>query len=328
MKRIFAILFSCLFLSSLVMKAQEPIMFIANNLEGEDAEMVNESVSSLLTAFSEAIANDTILKLDNLDCLTAETKKNLATSWKNNAFRCPDPMIIESADPSKAHPDELEIRHIPLLMYGFEQGSWREYQEATIRVKKMGGKYQITSFNLSLDAAAYGSILSNALEEKEYGQLSIILDNLERFRNAYCIKDLDFLEKVYSDDALIITGNVVKTKKSNSDVSSKIVYKKYSKKEYIDHLKIVFKNNAHIDVTFDSITVKRHPMIEGIFGVQLYQGYKSTRYADEGYLFLLWDFRDEENPQIHIRTWQDVRLWDEEPETERYDIESFDISDF
>ena len=27
-------------------------------------------------------------------------------------------------------------------------------------------------------------------------------------------------------------------------------------------------------------------------------------YSDEGYLFLVWDFSDEENPKIHVRTWQ------------------------
>ena len=36
----------------------------------------------------------------------------------------------------------------------------------------------------------------------------------------------------------------------------------------------------------------------------LHQGYTSDHYHDDGYLFLLWDFRDEQQPQIHVRTWQ------------------------
>ena len=38
--------------------------------------------------------------------------------------------------------------------------------------------------------------------------------------------------------------------------------------------------------------------------MRLHQLYSSSTYSDDGYLFLLWDFRDEENPKIHVRTWQ------------------------
>lgn len=43
----------------------------------------------------------------------------------------------------------------------------------------------------------------------------------------------------------------------------------------------------------------RHPTMDGIYGVSLRQQYKSDRYADDGYLFLLWDFRNESMPLIH-----------------------------
>ena len=38
--------------------------------------------------------------------------------------------------------------------------------------------------------------------------------------------------------------------------------------------------------------------------MSLRQRYKSDRYADDGYLFLLWDFRNPSMPLIHVRTWQ------------------------
>jgi|GEM_PF-3522933 hypothetical protein len=40
-----------------------------------------------------------------------------------------------------------------------------------------------------------------------------ILDFLEQFRMAYNTKNNEFLEKVYSDDALILVGTVLKKKK-------------------------------------------------------------------------------------------------------------------
>ena len=48
----------------------------------------------------------------------------------------------------------------------------------------------------------------------------------------------------------------------------------------------------------------RHPGHKDFYGVTLHQGYSSDRYHDDGYLFLLWDFRNEDCPQIHVRTWQ------------------------
>ena len=48
----------------------------------------------------------------------------------------------------------------------------------------------------------------------------------------------------------------------------------------------------------------RHPTHPDIYGVSLRQGYASDLYADDGYLFLLWDFSDETAPKIHVRTWQ------------------------
>jgi hypothetical protein len=47
---------------------------------------------------------------------------------------------------------------------------------------------------------------------------------------------------------------------------------------------------------------------EGIYGVEMRQNYSSTTYADEGYLFLLIDFR-EKDPLIYIRAWQ-PNEWD------------------
>jgi len=39
--------------------------------------------------------------------------------------------------------------------------------------------------------------------------------------------------------------------------------------------------------------------------VTLHQSWRSSTYNDDGWLFLLWDFNDEEHPQILVRTWQE-----------------------
>lgn len=50
--------------------------------------------------------------------------------------------------------------------------------------------------------------------------------------------------------------------------------------------------NKSVDVKFSDFRIMRHPTKDGIYGVSLRQRYKSDRYADDGWLFLLWDFRN------------------------------------
>lgn len=149
---------------------------------------------------------------------------------------------------------------------------------------------------------------------KDARRRQLILDYVEQFRTAYCTKDMPFLQQVYSEDALIITGHVVKVKPSreNNFISSTTKYSVQDKKTYLKKLAQVFRNNRTIRVTFDEIKVQMHPTEADWYGVTLHQGYTADRYHDDGWLFLLWDFTDEDNPTIHVRSWQA----DTDPETQ------------
>jgi hypothetical protein len=123
------------------------------------------------------------------------------------------------------------------------------------------------------------------------------------------------LAKIYSDDALIITGKVIKQTQSTENIlgsygfsKEKIEYQVQTKKEYINKLGAIFRNNAKINVLFDDIEVVRHPKYDDIYGVRLKQGWNTTNYSDIGFLFLMIDFKDGENMQIHVRTWQPEKL--------------------
>ena len=149
-------------------------------------------------------------------------------------------------------------------------------------------------------------IMQGKLNETDANRRHTILNYCEHFRTAYTTKDIDFLRQVFSDKALIIVGNVVKPL-ANDDkfqAESKVTYAIHSKHEYITRLSKVFAANQKIDVKFSNFRIMRHPTMDGIYGVTLRQQYKSDRYSDDGYLFLLWDFRDPSMPLIHVRTWQ------------------------
>lgn len=149
-------------------------------------------------------------------------------------------------------------------------------------------------------------IMQGKLNETDANRRHTILNYCEHFRTAYTTKDLDFLRQVFSDKALIIVGNVVKALANDNkfQAESKVTYAIHSKHDYLSRLSKVFAANQKIDVKFSNFRIMRHPTMDGIYGVTLRQQYKSDRYSDDGYLFLLWDFRDPSMPLIHVRTWQ------------------------
>lgn len=149
-------------------------------------------------------------------------------------------------------------------------------------------------------------ILQGKLTEQDAKRRHTILNYCEHLRTAYTTKDIDFLRQVFSDKALIIVGNVVKTVATDGKciAEPRVTYAIHTKQEYMSRLAKVFSLNSKIDVKFSGFRILRHPTMDGIYGVTLRQRYKSDRYGDDGYLFLLWDFRDKSMPLIHVRTWQ------------------------
>ena len=156
--------------------------------------------------------------------------------------------------------------------------------------------------------AEASKVISGKLEEKDADNRRMILNYCEHLRTSYTTKDIDFLRQVFSDQVLIIVGNVVRSADNNSatgiEGDEKVTFSLKTKKEYLERLEKVFAANKKIDVKFSDFRIMRHPTMEGIYGVSMKQKYTSDRYSDDGYLFILWDFRNKSMPLIHVRTWQ------------------------
>ena len=156
--------------------------------------------------------------------------------------------------------------------------------------------------------AEASKVISGKLEEKDADNRRMILNYCEHLRTSYTTKDIDFLRQVFSNQALIIVGNVVRSADNNSatgiEGDEKVIFSLKTKKEYLERLEKVFVANKKIDVKFTDFRIMRHPTMEGIYGVSMKQKYTSDRYSDDGYLFILWDFRNKSMPLIHVRTWQ------------------------
>ena len=127
-------------------------------------------------------------------------------------------------------------------------------------------------------------IVKGKLTETDASRRRQILNYCEHLRTAYTTKDIDFLRQVFSDEALIIVGNVVKESAATAGVGadSRVSYALHTKRDYLSRLAKVFGMNKSVDVKFSDFRIMRHPTKDGIYGVSLRQRYKSDRYSDDG----------------------------------------------
>ena len=287
-------------------------------------DRIENNLSSLLTSFNDAY-NDSAEPDFTWVLISPDAREAVLMLWENMPFRCEEPEIVERILTTYSG---YQVRNVPIEL---KADDGNDYQELVIEMDPDG---TVSRVNLALQNHLYRKVISDGTEVTDLRCRQMILDYVEQFRTAYNRKDIDFLDNVFSDDALIITGKVIRRKKGDRMAvlkeDTEIVYTEQRKHEYIEKLRTkVFPNAKYIQVTFTDIKVSKHPSIDGYYGVVLRQGYKSSNYSDDGYLFMLWDFRDESHPQIHVRTWQPY--WLDEQKTERlqedkvFNINSFTI---
>ena len=283
---------------------------------------IESSVSRMLTEINSAQTSGRNLNFSAMGNINTRVQQSMAMLWENTPFVCTDEEIIEHCITTGSG---YQVRNIPLMMKptGERDFNEDEYQEAVISFDRQGN---VESFYLSISMNLYMNVIKSNLELTDLRRRQMILDYVEQFRTAYNQKDINFLNQVFSEDALIITGKVITTKHREGFTSQKIQYNKQNKEQYITNLRRVFQNTKYIKVQFDEIEVMRHPVNPNFYGVTLLQGWTSNTYHDEGYLFLLWDFTDENAPQIHVRTWQPDKIGGKPlPRDEVFSLSDFDI---
>ena len=283
---------------------------------------IESTVSKMLTEINTAQGAGRSLNFSAMGSISTRVQQSMAMLWENSPFICTDEEIIEHCITTGTG---YQVRNIPLMMKptGEREFNEDEYQEAVISFDRQG---DVESFYLSISMNLYMNVIKSNLELTDLRRRQLILDYVEQFRTAYNQKDINFLNQVFSDDALIITGKVIQQKHAEGFSTPKIQYNKQSKEQYIKNLRGVFARNNYIKVTFDEIEVMRHPVNPNFYGVTLLQGWTSGKYHDDGYLFLLWDFTNENAPQIHVRTWQPDKIGDKPlPKDEVFSLSDFDI---
>lgn len=268
------------------------------------------NLSKVLSEVNRAQDAGTILTTNGLP-MNDFAIKSLAGIWAVTPFYCPDDEIVERTWVFKD--GTMMVNHIPITITPKEKNfGYSTSLEAVVEFDKRGN---LTDFRIALDAQM-SDVIKGCGDVASQEKSNIIMKYMERFRTAYCQKDIKYIEQMFSDDALIITGNVVMTKPSEmAPATAKVSYTKHTKAQYIRNLKMAFMRNKWIDVKFDfndsgspcgAITQSRKNT--KMYGVRVRQDWKSSNYSDTGYLFLLWEIPDDDDPVIHVRTWQPSKV--------------------
>lgn len=277
---------------------------ISNTALKQKMEM---GVSALLTEISGATKSNRQLRLQKIP-MTDNARSSLNRLWGNFHFQCE---YNENVERCLTDVNGYEIRNIPVLLKPTGSGYQGETErELTISLTKDG---LISSVHMALSNNVYNIVVNKGVDVADTRRRLEILNFVEAFRSYYDEKDLQSLNQVYSEDALIITARVIMKRSYQNDqptLKPEIVYSKKNKEQYLKALENNFRRNKFIKVSFDSISVVRHPAKPNFYGVTLHQNWKSSTYEDDGYVFLLWEFKDQEDehPIVHVRTWQPDRI--------------------
>lgn len=281
------------------------------------------NAGKLVSEFNNAQGEKRNLSLSGID-ITPEAASSIFTLWEICPFRCDEIEVIENCN--RKLTGGYQVRNIPMIMESRsgEQFDESRYQEIVLNFNDKG---QIESLHFAISSSIYNDLMASDREVEDLRKRTIILDFVEQFRTAYNKKDIKYLEDIFSDDALIITGKVIQRKQQDgvSYSGDNVELITQTKKQYLSRLANVFRNNARINVIFEDIKVNGHRSKKGVYGVKLVQHWNSGSYSDKGYLFLMWEF-DEENenkpPMIHVRTWQP---YDETPKEKAFGLGDFNL---
>lgn len=197
--------------------------------------------------------------------------------------------------------DSYICRSIPMQ---FSFSGNKSFVESVVFVFNEEGK--IASLQFGLERITVNDILSKS--QWSTSAKLILINFLENYRTAFALSRIDYLDSIFSEDALIITGRVVTRTNVEGQINlqnqKQIILNRQTKSEYINNLRRSFKSKEYINLQFSNLEIlKMDRGANEIYCMEIKQDYYSSNYADTGYLTLVVDVTERDLPIIHVRTW-------------------------
>ena len=291
----------------------------SSHIDGPGSKpLMEKEISALLSEITAAGTEERDLNLSAVK-MQEEARTRLCDLWENARFVCDKTSVIQKC---LNDCQGYQVRGIFVTMKPvddtYTQGINREL------VVTLNHANEITGVRLALEDQETVEKIMGEGTVADVRERRELLKFVEDFRCYYNERNLDALNKIFSDNSLIIVGSIIRKGRKAPDgtilESAKVKYSQLSKEEYLRNLSKVFDRNRRLDVKFDNISVAKNGSKPNSYGVTLHQTWTSSGYSDEGWLFLYWDLSTPGEPKIVVRTWQPEAIVDEHG--------VFDIHDF
>jgi hypothetical protein len=286
-----ALVIAFLVMGSIALHAQDVVKF---EFSGgiEDAYLktkMEQQVSNLLTAINRAENYGTDVNYSGID-IDNLASQSIGMMWNNVHMRIRDNDIREvclRVNTSGGSLMGYQVRNIAVTMIPTNA----DYNENINQEICIGfdTTCKIIDFNLTVGQNHWEKVLADGARSNDLNKRLQIMHWIEQLRNAFCQKDYGFVENVFTQEG------------------AQVGYNEINKQQFLNNLRHVFVRNDYVNVEFDDIEIVRHGVNPNIYGVTMLLQWTSGAYSDKGWLFSVWDFTDEYNPKILIRTWQDMK---------------------
>jgi hypothetical protein len=199
----------------------------------------------------------------------------------------------------------VEVRSVP-MRFSFPNNK-RSFVDDLVFV--LNDNMLVSNVRFAISEKAINDIVSKSDRFGSNFEKYFLIGFMERYKTAYALEDISFIQNVFAENALIIVGEVIaEPKKSDTFYRGldeyQVEYQRYTKNEYVNHLKEIFDANEFVNIQFEDNEVRKVNGEDMIYGIQIKQNYYSSRYSDQGYLFLMIDLNNIDKPTIYVRTWQ------------------------
>lgn len=167
---------------------------------------------------------------------------------------------------------------------------------------------QITHVAMGLGREAMNDVVLGHLDWSEKSRTRIV-GFLEDYRTAYATKNLEYLDKVFDDNAIIVLGKRLQVapqlNKEGYMNNHRVQFTQLTKREFLRNLRRQFQSKDYINLHFSQNRI--YQLQKGVerYGIEIKQDYYSSNYGDTGYLTLIFDLTNPDQPVIHVRTWQE-----------------------
>lgn len=167
---------------------------------------------------------------------------------------------------------------------------------------------QITHVAMGLGREAMNGVVLGHLDWSEKSRTRIV-GFLEDYRTAYATKNLEYLDKVFDDNAVIVLGKRLQVapqlNKEGYMNNHRVQFTQLTKREFLRNLRRQFQSKDYINLHFSQNRI--YQLQKGVerYGIEIKQDYYSSNYGDTGYLTLIFDLTNPDQSVIHVRTWQE-----------------------